>query len=72
MGSTERPAFGLPAAPALPHRVATGSSPTDGIGQPAGVTHVFYEPAIAAKADFKATEFSFSVHKTTEQTQVLS
>ncbi len=28
-----------------------------GIGQPAGVTHVFYEPEIPAKADFKTTEF---------------
>ncbi len=37
-----------------------------------GVSHVLYEPAIPAIADFKATEFSFSGHKTTEQTQVLS
>ncbi len=53
---------------------ATGSEGRTelGIGQPAGVTHVFYEPAIPAEADFKTTEFSFSGHKTTEQIQVLS
>jgi hypothetical protein len=37
-----------------------------------GSSHVFNEPAIPAKADYKTTEFSFSGHKSTEQTQVLS
>jgi hypothetical protein len=45
-----------------------------GIGQPPGSLMSFTNQRLPAKleADFKTTEFSFSGHKTTEQTQVLS